>query len=330
MLLNHFYSNNKAKQTLVNFITDGRLPHAILLEGEDGCGKTTFAKIIAAGILCGQQIVSQRPCGECRNCRLIMSDNHPDVVLAESENKVNSFHVEKIREIRTDAYIRPNDGDYKVYILRNVHNMTEQAQNALLKIIEEPPAQVVFILTCNNRARILPTILSRAAVIPLSVCTEEECIQALGQLAKENYPQEQVIQAAHFAQGNIGKALNILQNEKSLKLACDARRTAEMICTGQEFELLCCLQEYVGSKKREEFLELMQEIRSYFIELIHLKNGLPVGNSQIPAQIKNRFTTLQAMQILDIIDSTAARVSQNVSLNLAAAAFCAEVKEHLQ
>ena len=131
MLLNNFYCNDKAKQTLVNFITDGRLPHTILLEGEDGCGKTTFAKMIAAAVLC-QQERANRPCGACRNCRLILSDTHPDVEIVSSDNKANAFHIDQIREIRSTAYIRPNDGEYKVYILRNIHNMTEQAQNALL------------------------------------------------------------------------------------------------------------------------------------------------------------------------------------------------------
>lgn len=325
-MLKQFFSNDKAKQTLVNFITDGRLPHTLLLEGEDGSGKMTFARMIAAAILCEHSQPGCRPCGECRNCRLVMSDSHPDVIIEQSEQKANAFHVDQIRALRTDAYIRPNDGTCKVYLLRNVHYMTEQAQNALLKIIEEPPAQVVFIMTCNNRARVLPTILSRSAVIPISVCSEDECIDALGQLTDSSVTQERRVQAAHLAQGNIGEALQILENEKKLKLVCDARRAAQMICIGQEFELLCCLQEYVGAKKREEFLELLEAIRNYFMELIRLKNGVDTGHSDIPQSVKNRFTPLQAMQILAIIDTAAAQVSQNVSLNLVAAAFCAGAK----
>ena len=113
MLLDQFFQNDKPKQTLVNFITDGRLPHTVLLEGEDGCGKTTFARMMAAAVLCEREDVRERPCGECRSCRLIMEDNHPDVRIVQSENKPNSFHIDKIREIRAEVHIRPNDGDYK-------------------------------------------------------------------------------------------------------------------------------------------------------------------------------------------------------------------------
>ena len=330
MLLEQFYSNNKAKQTLVNWITDGRLPHTVLLEGEDGCGKMTFARMTAAAVLCQQEQSGQRPCGECRNCRLILSDSHPDVIIAQSEDKANSFHVEEIRQIRSDAYVRPNDGDYKVYILRNIHNMTEQAQNALLKIIEEPPKQVIFILTCNNRARVLPTILSRAALVQLSVCTKEECSKALEHLCGKSVTEERRQQAAELSEGNIGKALKMLQDENTLKLVCDARRIAEMVCVGQEFDLLAALQEYTGVKKRGEFVQLLDAMKDYFLDFIRMKNGIgePCGNISTP--VKNRLTALQAMRILAIIDTTTAQVVQNVSPAMAAAAFCAGTRSILQ
>ena len=304
MLLEQFYSNDKAKKTLVNFLTDGRFPHTILLEGEDGCGKLTFAHMTAAALLC-EQPLEQRPCGRCRNCKRVLSDTHPDVSVIGDEDKLKGFHIDRVRQLRADAYIRPNEGGYKVYILRNIHNMTEQAQNALLKIIEEPPAQVVFLLTCNNRARVLPTILSRAAVLPLSVCS---------------------VQEARLAHGNIGKARMILQDEGSLKLACDAQRIAQMVCVGQEFELLCSLQEYTNNKQRTNFLLLMQEVRRCMVDWIRQQHGLVSQGEPLPPTVKNRFSTLQAMQILDIIDTAVAQASQNVSLSLVAAAFCAAVK----
>ena len=117
-----------------------------------------------------------------------------------------------------------------------------------------------------------------------------------------------------------------LQDEAKLKLACDARRIGQMICIGQEFELLSSLQEYTGGKKREEFLALLQEVRAYFLELMRVQSGVICAHEEIPLAVKNRFSTLQAMRILDIIDRTAAQVTQNVSLSLAAAAFCAGAK----
>ncbi len=325
MLLDQFFQNDKPKQTLVNFITDGRLPHTVLLEGEDGCGKTTFARMMAAAVLCEREDVRERPCGECRSCRLIMEDNHPDVRIVQSENKLNSFHIDKIREIRAEVHIRPNDGDYKIYILRNAQNMTEQAQNALLKMIEEPPERVLFILTCDNRTRVLPTILSRAAVLVLSTCTPAECAKALERLMPQ-IPNERRQQAADLAVGNIGKALAILQDDQKLKLACDARRIGQMICAGGEYGLLACLQEYTGSKKREDFLALLEEISAYFWELVRALNGVESAREEIPLAVKNRFSTLQAMRILAIIDRTASQIRQNVSLSLAAAALCAGVQ----
>ena len=165
MLLEQFYSNDKAKKTLVNFLTDGRFPHTILLEGEDGCGTLTFAHMTAAALLC-EQPLEQRPCGRCRNCKRVLSDTHPDVSVIGDEDKLKGFHIDRVRQLRADAYIRPNEGGYKVYILRNIHNMTEQAQNAQLKINEETPEKVVFLLTNNKSAQLLPTIFTSAADLP--------------------------------------------------------------------------------------------------------------------------------------------------------------------
>ena len=153
-------------------------------------------------------------------------------------------------------------------------------------------------------------------------------MEALERLAAD-VSAEQRHQVAQLAQGNIGKALQMLQDERSLKIACDARRVGQTVCIGQEFELLSCLQEYTGAKKREEFLRLMQGVRAYFMELIHLQNGVVQRVDDIPVAVQNRITTLQALQILDIIDTATSQVTQNVSLNLVAAAFCAQAKRLL-
>lgn len=327
MLLEPFYGNEKAKQTLVRWMRDGRLPHAILLEGEDGCGKTLFARMAAAACLSPELLWKEEPSHQAlRNQRLVLEDCHPDVKLVQSEDRSRGFHIEAIRQLRTDAYIKPNDGDRKVYILRNVHNMTEQAQNAMLKLIEEPPPQVTFLLTCANRAKLLPTILSRVALVPILPCGPEDCLRALEQWAPESTPQQRQT-AARLSGGCLGKARELLENESLLALYTAARRAACTAVIGAEFELLCALSPYTGNGKREEFLRVLSEMKQYYLEVIRQKNQpQSPAPEDLPQALLNRLTVGQALQLAECIDQTAVQLRQNVGLGLASAALAARIK----
>lgn len=132
---------------------------------------------LAAAILCEGE--GEKPCGDCGPCHKVLSGNHPDVMVVGEEGGSRSFHIDAIRQVRLSAYVKPNEGKAKVYILCDAQNMTVQAQNALLKIIEEPPSYGVFLLTCDNRSKLLPTILSRVVTIPVATPTPEECLAVL-------------------------------------------------------------------------------------------------------------------------------------------------------
>lgn len=324
-LLNQFYSNDKVKQTLVNFITDGRLPHALLLEGESGCGKTHFARLIACSALCSGS-AENKPCGLCRNCHLILHDSHPDVLLLSPDSPEKPYSVSALRELILSCYVLPNDGDKKVYILRNIHEMSEQAQNTLLKIIEEPPAHVIFILTCQNRSRILPTILSRVVTLNLAPCPIPLCAQAL----KERLPEteeETCEQMALQCGGNIGRALTILQDERLSAIHQDAGEAAQLICSGQEFQLLCLFNRY--QRKKDDFLLLLEELRQLFVQVLRQKNGLS-DKKLLPEKLLHRINSLQTMRIIDIIDMVAGEVTQNVSVSLAGTHLSAAIQQQLQ
>jgi DNA polymerase-3 subunit delta' len=158
--------NRAAYLTLAAYLRGGRLPHAILAEGPNNPEKDAFVSAVAMSALCEADAAS-RPCGECRHCVKAAKGIHPDILSYGGEGGARSFHIDTVRELRKEAYVRPNEADGKVLILREVQNMSVQAQNALLKVIEEPPRNVTFLLTCENKAVLLETIRSRVAVIAL-------------------------------------------------------------------------------------------------------------------------------------------------------------------
>lgn len=137
------------------------LPHAVILETKDAALAEETACAIAAGLVCTAE-EQARPCGVCAACKKVTAGSHPDVFTARGGEAARSFHVETIRQVRVDSVILPNEARCKVYVLCNAQSMSEQAQNALLKVLEEPPRYVRFLLTCDDRAHLLATIRSRA------------------------------------------------------------------------------------------------------------------------------------------------------------------------
>ena len=119
------------------------------------------AKTLAAALVCSGE---GKPCGRCINCLKALSDSHPDIKIFEPDPKTDNFKIETVRELRSDAYIVANEADRKVYILKDAQNMLVPAQNALLKVLEEPPEGVCFLLLTDDRNVFLQTVLSRCAV----------------------------------------------------------------------------------------------------------------------------------------------------------------------
>ena len=147
---------------LQNAIRFNRVSHAYIFYGEEGNGKNVIADIFAAALQC--EVYSGEPCGECKSCLQAAGGNHPDIIRVRHEKA--TIGVDDIRnQLNNDIAVKPYSSRYKVYIIDEAEKMTEAAQNALLKTIEEPPEYAVILLLTDNANPFLPTILSRTVLI---------------------------------------------------------------------------------------------------------------------------------------------------------------------
>ncbi len=156
----------KAADIIKNITESGRLPHAFIIEG-GGDEAAELAKYLSAFAVCSEQ---DKPCGHCKNCVNAFAKTHADItyVTPDSSSKSKTLTIDRIRELIKDAYIMPNDSDSKVYIFENADSVfSEITQNAFLKLLEEPPKGVYFILLCQSAKGLLPTIISRCSMINL-------------------------------------------------------------------------------------------------------------------------------------------------------------------
>lgn len=308
--------NRKLTGTLANLSAGGRLPHAILLEGPAGIGKKTAAALIAQMALC---VGDPKPCGKCAHCVKVEKQIHPDVRFFTVPDGKKEFPIELVRQIRQDAFILANEGACKVYILDRAHTMNEAAQNALLKIIEEPPANVRFILLCENRSRMLPTILSRVVSMELELPTPEQCIQALERLAPDRSQTEREAAAAG-AGGNIGQALQLLGTAKPSKAAADAKKLQETLLFSDRYQALRLLAAY--DRNRDGFVQLCTLLREVFARLA----SAHYSKDRADARLINRITAMQALKIADVIGQALQRAHQNVSIQLICGCMVEEIK----
>jgi DNA polymerase-3 subunit delta' len=152
-----------AQRLVERAIVGGRPPHALLLAGPDGVGKTTLALDLAAGLLCLADDPAMRPCRECAACRKVAHGNHPDLHRLAPEGAGQQIRIAQVQQLASDLALLPLEGRFRVGVIEKAHRLNEDAQNALLKTLEEPPAAVVLVLAADDSSALLPTIVSRCA-----------------------------------------------------------------------------------------------------------------------------------------------------------------------
>ena len=206
------------KEHLRGAISTNKVSHAYIINGERSSGKEFIARVFAMALQCEKDEVE--PCGECHSCRQALSNNQPDIIYVSHE-KPNTISVEDIRtQINGDIDVKPYSSPRKIYIMNEGEKMTVQAQNALLKTLEEPPEYAVILILTTQVEALLPTILSRCVVLNMKPVSDALVKKYLmEELAVPDYKANICVA---FARGNIGKAKLLASSEEFEKVKDEA------------------------------------------------------------------------------------------------------------
>lgn len=200
--------NEQLKKNLARSVAAGKISHFYLISGPQGSGKHTLATLLAAAILCQG---AQKPCLRCPACRKVLDGAHPDFITVDDPEK-KTVPVDLIRQARGDIYIQPNESDYKIYLFPRAQDIGLPGQNALLKVLEEPPGYGVFILLADNPNKLLPTVRSRCTelkLLPLPDALLQKELRRLFEHAKE----PELSAAAARSGGWLGQAKKLLETD---------------------------------------------------------------------------------------------------------------------
>lgn len=314
MNFNTFIGQKRIKDVLQDSLRAGKLSHAYSFEGLAGMGKLTLAKVFAAAILCHRQ--EAEACGECLSCRKLLSGNHPDFTLVSPEK--SSLGVDEIRNLQEQVIIKPIESHRKVYIIDQADKMTTQAQNCLLKTLEEPPSYVTLILCVSNSNTILKTIQSRCTRIKFNVYSDED-IKAIISTKGINKPAV-VDFAAAFSQGIVGKAFSIISDD-FLEIR---EQVFDILARIEQCEVEELLNISTFFEDNKKFIEdILDIILTWYRDIIlskTLENGKELINYDKQDIILNNvlnYSRNDLIKVMEMIEETRKSLKMNVSFQMA-------------
>lgn len=309
--------NDMIKEHFKKAIENNKISHAYILTGEEGTGRKSIANAFSMALLCEKG--GKEPCMVCHSCKQVLSGNHPDLIYVKHE-KPNSIGVDDIREqINDTIMIRPYSSYYKIYIVDEAEKMTVQAQNALLKTMEEPPSYAVIILITTNQEAFLPTILSRCVQLKLKPLKDFTVKSYLSEHL--GVPEKEAEICAAFARGNLGKAIHLASSDEFKELYQKVMMMVKNISTMDIVSLLDHIREMKEQNfDMEDVLDLLQlwyrDVLMYKVtkdmNLLIFKDEYKVINGMVQ---KVDYAGLE--KILASIDTARTRLSANVNMELA-------------
>ena len=320
-----FVGNAAAKAAISARLDSGSLPHALLLEGPIGSGRRTMARLIAAAAVCRND--GDRPCGVCPACHKALHFIHPDITELGGNEEARSFHIDAVRALREEAYILPNEAPVRVFILCDVQTMTDQAQNALLKLLEEPPAHVRLILTCENRSQLLETVRSRLFSVALGGVDPAEAVTVLRQQLPEQ-SEEELLRAATLWGGVIGQALRSLQDGSYRNVLDLLPPLAQGLAAPTELEFLKATAPL--EKAKDAVPAVLSGLQLILRDALFCRydSGPLISTSPESAKLLARqLTRQQLLAALDVIGELQAARERNINHTLFLTLLCARLRQ---
>ncbi len=316
MIFDSFLSNEENKARILRLCESGRLPHAILLEGERGSGRFLFARMLAAAAVCRRENAG---CGVCPDCRMALENRHPDVEVYQKGGE-RTLAISSLREIIRGVATPPVQGRHRVVILRDIQDAAQiRTLNALLKVIEEPPDYLMFVITADSRDNLLPTIVSRCMTMRITLPDVESCAREAARLAGD-VSEEEALRCAKLSRGNIGRCVLLLTDTPEARAMRDAERIRELLLTVEgRYEILLILHRY--ERDRAGYRELLRCLQEAFASC--LTEGT---SAQDEAEgTARRVTARQGLHILQALSLCADEGRQNLNLPLALTQLCARL-----
>ena len=309
-------------------VENNRVSHAYILNGERGSGKKMLANLFAMTLLC--ETGDNEPCGKCHSCKQAVSGNHPDIIRVTHE-KPNSISVDDIRtQVNNTVDIKPYQGPYKVYIIPQADMMTPQAQNAILKTIEEPPSYAVFLLLTENAETLLPTINSRCVMLKLRNIKDTLIKKYL--MENLEIPDYKADMCTAFAQGNMGRAIMLANSDHFNEIREEAVQLLKHISEMELNEIVAAVKNI--SVYKLEITDYLDIIMIWYRDVLLYKATKEIDKVVFKDQLQSikeqaRKSSYEGIElILESLEKAKARLKANVNFDLVMELLFLTIKEN--
>jgi len=311
-----------------NAVSQNKISHAYILNGQRGSGKKMLARLFAMALQC--ESGQSEPCMECRSCMQAKGNNQPDIITIKHE-KPASISVDDIREqLNGDIMIKPYSSPYKIYIIPEADLMTVQAQNALLKTLEEPPEYAVIFLLTENADSLLSTIRSRCVMLKLRNIKDKLVKKYL--MEELQIPDYQADVCAAFAQGNIGRAIMLAKSEHFNEIKDEAIQLLKYLDEMELSEIVGAIKQI--NKYKLEVTDYLDIITIWYRDVLLYKatkdiEGLVFSDQLKSIKEKATKSSYEGIEtILQSIEKAKMRLKANVNFDLVMELLLLTIKEN--